>query len=262
MIRIVVDRSRKPGGFAEQRYRERRMSWLRRVSWALPVLFLPVPVVALIGLTLHGRVSGFLWGLAIGLSGGAVIVIRDSPPSHIARWRVGAEGERATAKALRPLLREGWIVLHDIPTDHGNIDHLLIGPPGVFLLESKKLNGAVSIEQGCLRVRWHEDPNDGYDNDTIGRRAKAVAAAVHDALQTEFVSTWVQPLVVLWADFPQMTILSSDVAWVRGPDLARVLRARPTKFTQAQIDHAGAAAQRGFANDNAGIARRSPSLGH
>jgi hypothetical protein len=244
MIGSVANDSRRPGGFAAQRYRDRRRNWLKRVWWALPVLFLPVPVVVVLGLILQGRVSGFLWGLAIGVSAGAVLVILDSPPSYIARWRAGAEGERATAKALRPLLREGWIVLHDIPTDHGNIDHLLIGPPGVFLLESKNLSGVVSVEQGRLRVRWHEDPNDGYDNDSIARRARAAAATVHGALQTESVSTWVQPVVVLWADFPQITIQSTDVAWIRGRDLDRVLRARPIKFTQNQIDQASAAARR------------------
>lgn len=189
MILVVVDDSRKPGGFAEKRYRERRKSWLRRVWWALPFVFLPVPVVVVLGLILQGHVSGFLWGLAIGLSTGAVIVILDSPPSYIARWRAGAEGERATAKALRPLLKEGWTVLHDIPTNDGNIDHLLIGPPGIFLLETKNLSGVVSVEQGRLCVRWHEDPNDGYDNDSIARRARAAAAAVHTALQMESVST-------------------------------------------------------------------------
>jgi hypothetical protein len=62
MIGVVVDHSGKPGGFAEQRYRQRRTNWLKRVWWALPVLFLPVPVVVVLGLILQGHVSGFLGG--------------------------------------------------------------------------------------------------------------------------------------------------------------------------------------------------------
>ncbi|MBV8999995.1 MAG: NERD domain-containing protein [Solirubrobacterales bacterium] len=81
----------------------------------------------------------------------------------MARWRLGADGERATARPIRPLLRCGWTLINDTPTAWGNIDHVLIGPPGVFLLESKNLNGLVSIERGVLSVRWREDPDDGYE---------------------------------------------------------------------------------------------------
>jgi hypothetical protein len=40
-------------------------------------------------------------------------------------------GERRTARQLRPLLRAGRTVLHDlaIPQSRANGDHLLIGPP-------------------------------------------------------------------------------------------------------------------------------------
>jgi len=49
-------------------------------------------------------------------------------------------------------------------TGRGNIDHLLIGPPGVFLLDSKNLSGLLSVKAGVLSVRWREDPDDGYEN--------------------------------------------------------------------------------------------------
>jgi glycine/D-amino acid oxidase-like deaminating enzyme len=32
------------------------------------------------------------------------------------RWCQGADGEKATAKTLRPLIRKGWTVVHDIDT--------------------------------------------------------------------------------------------------------------------------------------------------
>jgi len=125
----------------------------------------------------------------------------DSPPHHIERWRTGADGERRTARALRPLLHEGWVVLNDIPRRFGNIDHVLIGPPGVFLLETKNLSGSVSVANDMVDVRWLEDPDDGYVNDTIGRRARAAAAELSRALGPR--GPWVQAVVVLWARFEQ-----------------------------------------------------------
>lgn len=47
-------------------------------------------------------------------------------------WRIGAEGEEATAELLAPLRRQGWIWLHDraVPPRRFNLDHLGIPPSG------------------------------------------------------------------------------------------------------------------------------------
>jgi Nuclease-related domain len=45
-------------------------------------------------------------------------------------WRVGAEGERATERALRPLERSGWRVFHDVQERYGNYDHIVVGRAG------------------------------------------------------------------------------------------------------------------------------------
>ena len=53
-------------------------------------------------------------------------------------WRVGAEGEEEVARRLARL-REGWRVLHSVPVGEkdSDIDHVVIGPPGVFTLNTK-----------------------------------------------------------------------------------------------------------------------------
>jgi hypothetical protein len=106
-------------------------------------------------------IVGLLVGFALGAGAAAAMVLFDSPPAHIERWRSGAEGEKATARKLRPLLDHGWTLLNDIETEHGNIDHVVVGPAGVFMLESKRLSGRVGVDAGKLIVRWHEDPADG-----------------------------------------------------------------------------------------------------
>lgn len=64
-------------------------------------------------------------------------VIRD--PGGAARWLAGANGEKVTALYLRPLILRGWVILHDrsIPGMRANIDHILIGPGGLFIVDSK-----------------------------------------------------------------------------------------------------------------------------
>lgn len=53
-------------------------------------------------------------------------------------WYAGAVGERHVAWLLQQLGPE-WTVLHSVPvgTDGSDIDHVLIGPPGVFTLNTK-----------------------------------------------------------------------------------------------------------------------------
>ena len=136
---------RRPGQFAEERFKLRRRAWQRRIWWVLPlvvvVLFAPALAIAAVLDPAHVE---FSIGLAIGAAAAMALCCLDAPPQHIERWRTGAEGEKRTARALRPLLREGWVLLNDLPVSFGNIDHVLIGPPGVFMLETKNLSGVVS----------------------------------------------------------------------------------------------------------------------
>ncbi len=56
-------------------------------------------------------------------------------------YYLGWFGERMVAEELEPLRAKGWEVFHDVPAESGkqefNIDHVLIGPGGVFSIETK-----------------------------------------------------------------------------------------------------------------------------
>jgi hypothetical protein len=59
-------------------------------------------------------------------------------------WATGAEGERIVAGVLDPLVRSDLRVVHDrqIPNFGGNIDHIVVGPSGVFVIDAKNYTGA------------------------------------------------------------------------------------------------------------------------
>jgi hypothetical protein len=57
----------------------------------------------------HPPHVAFYVGFTFGVTLGMLFAPADSPPHHVERWRTGAEGEKATAKALRKLPR-GWQV--------------------------------------------------------------------------------------------------------------------------------------------------------
>jgi hypothetical protein len=81
--------------------------------------------------------------------------LRFRPSPDAVAWRRGAAGERHTARLLDPLERHGWAVLHDlaIPGSRANLDHLVIGPGGVFVIDSKHYRGRLQLDRsGRL---WH-----------------------------------------------------------------------------------------------------------
>jgi hypothetical protein len=201
-----------------------------------------VVIIAILGAALQPEHFELYLGIGLGIAITMTMVFFDSPPHHIERWRQGAEGEQATARALRRLVDGGWTLVHDVQTGHGNLDHILVGPPGVFLLETKKLHGAMTVERGVLSVRWREDPTDGYDNAQLAPRMRARAAELSAALRSQGIDrVWVQPTVVLWGVFEQRSIQSNGVAWIDGRNLADVLLTRPTTLTADRIREATSA---------------------
>ncbi|WP_372350192.1 nuclease-related domain-containing protein [Streptomyces sp. KL116D] len=64
-------------------------------------------------------------------------------PSEWDSWYVGLEGERRVGRELQRLTAQGWRALHGVPKSNGgDIDHLLIGPGGVFAINTKHHAGA------------------------------------------------------------------------------------------------------------------------
>ena len=66
---------------------------------------------------------------------------------------VGRLGEEATVEAVtsRQRRRMGWQVINGIYlAGHGDLDHVLVGPGGAFVVESKWTTGNCSIRDGAV----------------------------------------------------------------------------------------------------------------
>jgi hypothetical protein len=62
-------------------------------------------------------------------------------------WSQGAEGEEAVGDILDGLAPAGWHVIHDVAFGRGNIDHILVGPGGIFTIETKSRGGRIWLER-------------------------------------------------------------------------------------------------------------------
>jgi hypothetical protein len=57
----------------------------------------------------------------------------------------GASGEEQVGRLLDALRGEGWEMIHDARLHHGNIDHIALGPGGLFAIETKSHPGPVRV---------------------------------------------------------------------------------------------------------------------
>jgi hypothetical protein len=145
-----------PGRSALAAYRRRRASelaaWTRSLAWRAPL----VAAAALAGDVLAAQ-AGLPHAGLVGLAAAALAARRlRFRPSEAARtWQRGAQGERRTARLLDRLTRDGYVVFHDlaVPGSPANVDHLVIGPTGVFVIDSKQWTG--SVQQGADGLVWH-----------------------------------------------------------------------------------------------------------
>jgi hypothetical protein len=72
------------------------------------------------------------------------LIDRWSRDSEIRSWADGLVGERVTGRNLARLKHHGWFTLHAVQWASGaDIDHLVIGPAGVFTVNSKRHKGKV-----------------------------------------------------------------------------------------------------------------------
>jgi hypothetical protein len=88
--------------------------------------------------------------------GGLLLALSDDPQSTKA-WETGARGEERLGRRLDSLVGPGIHVLHDrrIPRTRANIDHVVVCPSGVFVIDAKKYQGRPSlrVEGGLFRPR-------------------------------------------------------------------------------------------------------------
>ena len=121
--------------------------------------------------------------------------------NKIRNIRQGEQGELIVAQAIeRYLLPHGYVVFHDIQLKDGmrrfNVDHLLVGPNGVFAIETKNYSkpkrGEIKVSYDGQRVRW----NGVSHKDDESRQAVAVAVAAKELIFKETgLKVFVKPVL-------------------------------------------------------------------
>lgn len=180
--------------------------------------------VLAVATALLGRMFGLrdvrFLGSEIGLLVAMFVVLRYVMPL-VDRHDRGAKGEEQVGSLLDGLEGRGWHAIHDASLGNGNVDHILIGPAGVFTVETKSHPGPVRV------ARIH--------GATIGQ-AQAQQRAIARVTGVE-----VEPLIVYsraWIDRPLARRKGVRVLPARM--LAGYLDRRPATLSPEQVEQAQA----------------------
>jgi hypothetical protein len=173
--------------------------------------------------------------------GGLILALSDDP-STTRVWRTGAIGEHIVGVALDGLGGDGVLVLHDrkIPGSRANIDHIAVGPSGIFVIDAKhyadakvevrRSGGIFSPVTERLFVR-------GSDKTKLVAGLASQVSAVYDVLDghLEFAQVEVHAvLAFVGANLPIFSSLEIAGVPVLGPrGTARLVR-RPGPLDEAQ----------------------------
>jgi len=143
-------------------------------------------------------------------------------------WRKGADGELRLARHLAKLPCPPWHLRHDLalPGSDANIDHLVIGPPGVFVINTKNHSGQ--------RV-WVYESRMGVANVTTDYLAKARAEAlrVQRLLNGCAVAVDVIPVIAVYCRELAIESRPTDVEVRDAISLRRWLTRLPRLMTPA-----------------------------
>jgi hypothetical protein len=123
-------------------------------------------------------------------------------------------GERSVADQLERLRPHGWFLLHDVHwpgRPKAMLDHVLVGPGGVLVVDAKNWTGEVNVAAGVL---WQGR----FARTQSVEGALAQCAAVASILAPPH-RRFVRPLICIAGQASLFGITSSDVA-VAGPERA------------------------------------------
>jgi hypothetical protein len=128
--------ARAPGQHERTTVRRLRM----RTLVALGILAV---ATAALGRSLGLSSPGFL-SAEVALLVGMFVILHYVVPL-VERHDRGATGEEQVGGLLDAMAGDGWHVIHDASFGQGNVDHILIGPAGVFTVETKSHPGPVRV---------------------------------------------------------------------------------------------------------------------
>jgi hypothetical protein len=194
---IIVDETPKP----ERKVIKKGKTFTANKSQQNIIIMFVGSIIALVG------AIGIYWGYGYSffmVIVGLVIVIYGYGEGG--SWIKGDIGERITSHHLKKLPKE-FVVFNDVilPERYGNIDHVVVGPTGIFVIETKNYTGSYTVDGDD----WYYNSDQGIEKTSSNPagQVKSNSMALKHYLSIKGINTyklWINSVVALTS--PGLTI--------------------------------------------------------
>jgi hypothetical protein len=229
----------------------------KKLKWwglrGLVPLLLAAPVGLAVGL--FDSFSGSIAGLVLGATGVVMVLIGFSYWMGESSTRKGLQGEQSVASELS-YLNDEFLLLNDVmlPGGRGNIDHILVGPTGVFVFETKNYSG----KYVCYGDKWFfQGKRQKYDVSSVSVQAKNNANTLARLLHTSGFTVDVNPVIVFTHPSVQLWVHQPTVPVLKGGAVCNFLLNQPPRF-QLSGPYSQKVAEKILMNDRAMRPAASP----
>ncbi|PLS78769.1 MAG: hypothetical protein CYG59_16630 [Chloroflexi bacterium] len=217
----------------------RRRVLLKPLSWGLfTLVVLGVGLLVFMGRTQMALAVGGGGLIALVLLG--VMAVAGPKERDIAIKRAGAAGEAVLPQLLRAL-PDTYTLLNGVPVPgaRADIDHVLVGPRGIWAIEAKHHVGMVQCvgdAWGYARLGAGGIPRSGHIGNP-SQQARRAAEALQRFLAQRRLPQHVQPLVVFTHPKVELTLEAPTVPIIRADEVLAFLARSPDRLAPATVDH-------------------------
>ncbi|HZL83208.1 MAG TPA: nuclease-related domain-containing protein [Candidatus Deferrimicrobium sp.] len=147
--------------------------------------------------------SAFLGWLGIGFLAVYVLILSVGLPrmlrpvvekynEQIATNRRERAAEDAVDAVLKALDESKYSVFRNVYRGYGDLDHVVVGPTGIFVIETKSNRGSVEMENGHLKIRGLDESKKDYERQA-SQESYQLKLALSERLQESRV--FVEPVL-------------------------------------------------------------------
>ena len=226
------------GESARREYERRRVRDAAGRRRALPIAAALVVFVAVVAFFVGEKLwpgNGGTVALVAGVIAALKMAVELAPKQSTTAWRTGAGGEVSVGAVLDGLAKQGWRALHDrrVPGKRSNIDHVAVGPSGVFTVDAKRYKGKLTVHRGgVVKVA-------GRDVTKLLDQAHAQATVAAAALAGHAAAATVQPvLCFVGTGLPRRHTVVGGVHLVTHKGLVRLLTRSPVVCGADEVERA------------------------
>jgi len=171
------------------------------------------------------------------------------------QYKKGKSGETLVEENLQKL-SDDYYLINDVmlPGSYGNIDHIILGPNGIFVIESKNYDGKII----CNGDEWHRHYEGGltisvrgrpywklgkdYDIGSPSKQVKRKAIKLKQFIQKTFKKTiWVEGIVVFTNPNAKLELNNPTVPVLKVEEVYNFIKNKKSgiKFSSKELESMG-----------------------